>query len=82
VWGSISNAVRQRATPLDLQGRVGSLNMVSVYGGILLGNAIGGFIAEQWGLTAPFWFGFAGAGITLILIWKSLGSIAHADSGE
>ena len=82
VWGAISNAVRQRATPLDLQGRVGSLNMVSVFGGILLGNAIGGFIAEQWGLAAPFWFGFVGAGITLILIWKSLGSIAHADSGE
>lgn len=82
VWGAISNAVRQRATPLDLQGRVGSLNMVSVFGGVLVGNALGGFIAEQWGLAAPFWFGFVGAGITLILIWKSLGSIAHADSGE
>jgi predicted MFS family arabinose efflux permease len=82
VWGAISSAVRQRATPLDLQGRVGSLNMVSVFGGILLGNALGGFIAEQWGLAAPFWFGFAGAGITLILIWRALGSIAHADSGE
>jgi MFS family permease len=82
VWGAISNAVRQRATPLDLQGRVGSLNMVSVFGGVLLGNALGGFIAEQWGLAAPFWFGFVGSGITLILIWKSLGSIAHADSGE
>jgi hypothetical protein len=23
-----------------------------------------------------------GSGITLILIWKALGSIAHADSGE
>lgn len=82
VWGSVSSAVRQRATPLDLQGRVGSLNMVSVYGGMLLGTALGGFIAEQWGLAAPFWFGFVGAGITLILIWKALGSIAHADSGE
>jgi predicted MFS family arabinose efflux permease len=82
VWGSVSSAVRQRATPLDLQGRVGSLNMVSVYGGMLLGTALGGFIAEQWGLTSPFWFGFVGSGITLILIWKALGSIAHADSGE
>ena len=50
--------------------------------GMLLGTALGGFIAEQWGLAAPFWFGFVGSGITLILIWKSLGSIAHADSGE
>lgn len=78
VWGAISNAVRQRATPIELQGRVGSLNMVSVFGGIVLGNALGGFIAEHWGLTAPFWFGFVGAGITLVLIWKALGTIAHA----
>lgn len=82
VWGAISNAVRQRATPLELQGRVGSLNMVSVFGGIVLGNALGGFIAEHWGLTAPFWFGFVGAGITLALIWKALGTIAHAGEPE
>ncbi|WP_275005791.1 MFS transporter [Promicromonospora iranensis] len=82
IWGAISNAVRQRATPIELQGRVSSLNMVSIFGGILLGNAIGGLIAEQWGLAAPFWFGFVGAGITLVLIWRSLGSIAHAGSTE
>ncbi|WP_307865013.1 MFS transporter [Myceligenerans salitolerans] len=80
LWGAISNAVRQRATPMELQGRVGSLNMVSVFGGILLGNALGGVIAEHWGLTAPFWFGFVGAGITLALIWRALGHIAHAES--
>jgi MFS family permease len=82
IWGAISNAVRQRATPIELQGQVSSLNMVSIFGGILLGNAIGGLIAEQWGLAAPFWFGFVGAGITLVLIWRSLGSIAHAGSTE
>ncbi|GAB4086429.1 hypothetical protein GCM10028784_30590 [Myceligenerans cantabricum] len=80
MWGAISNAVRQRATPIELQGRVGSLNMVAVFGGILLGNALGGVIAEQWGLTAPFWFGFVGAGITLALIWRALGHIAHAEA--
>ncbi|GAB3163993.1 hypothetical protein GCM10027059_19270 [Myceligenerans halotolerans] len=80
LWGAISNAVRQRATPMELQGRVGALNMVAVFGGILIGNALGGVIAEQWGLTAPFWFGFVGAGITLVLIWRSLGHIAHAEA--
>lgn len=80
LWGAISNAIRQRATPVELQGRVGSLNMVSIFGGILLGNALGGVIAEHWGLTAPFWFGFVGAGITLALIWRALGSIAHAEA--
>ncbi|MBL0888428.1 MFS transporter [Myceligenerans indicum] len=80
LWGAIANAVRQRATPTELQGRVGALNMVSIYGGILLGNALGGVIAERWGLTAPFWFGFVGAGITLALIWRALGHIAHAEA--
>ena len=36
-------------------------------------------IAGRWGLTAPFWFAFVGSGITLILIWRALAYIAHAD---
>lgn len=80
VWGSISRAVQQRATPLELQGRVASLHMVAIFGGILVGNAIGGLLAERWGLAAPFWFGFVGAGITLALIWRALGHIAHDET--
>ena len=46
---------------------------------MLLGSLLGGLIARQWGLTAPWWFAFAGAGITLALVWRELGHIAHAD---
>ncbi|GAA1860188.1 MFS transporter [Myceligenerans crystallogenes] len=81
VWGAISRAVQQRATPIELQGRVASLNMVSIFAGIMVGNALGGVIAEHWGLAAPFWFGFVGAGITLAVIWRALGHIAHDDAG-
>ena len=80
VWGAISATIRQRATPTELQGRMSSLNMISVFGGILVGNALGGVIAEHWGLTGPFWFGFVGAGITLALIWRALGHIALAET--
>lgn len=79
VWGTLSQAVRQRAVPQELQGRVGSVYMVCVMGGMLLGGLLGGLIAREWGLTAPWWFAFAGSGVTLALVWRSLAQIAHAD---
>jgi predicted MFS family arabinose efflux permease len=79
VWGTVSQTVRQRAVPTEFQGRVGSAYTVGLYGGIVVGQALGGLIAHLWGLTAPFWFAFVGSGITLLLIWRSLGAIAHAD---
>jgi predicted MFS family arabinose efflux permease len=68
-----------RAVPQELQGRVGSLYMIGVFGGIVIGQAIGGVIAQFWGLTGPFWFAFVGSAIILVLIWGQLDHIAHAD---
>jgi predicted MFS family arabinose efflux permease len=79
VWGTLSNAVRQRAVPTEFQGRVGSVYSVCVMGGMLIGSFLGGLIANQWGLVAPWWFAFAGSGLTLVLVWRELGHIAHAD---
>ncbi|MGB7980412.1 MAG: hypothetical protein WCF36_06425 [Candidatus Nanopelagicales bacterium] len=50
---------------------MGSVYMVAVVGGRVIGQAIGGVIASRWGLTAPFWFAFVGAGITLALVCAS-----------
>ncbi|RYB95386.1 MFS transporter [Nocardioides oleivorans] len=80
VWGTLSMAVRQRAVPKELQGRVGSVYMICVMAGMLVGSFLGGVIAHYWGLTAPWWFAFVGAGVTLALVWRSLGHIAHADA--
>jgi len=82
VWGAVSTAVRQRATPRALQGRVSSVYSVCVFGGIVIGQLLGGWIAETWGLTAPFWFAFVGAGITLALVWRQLAHIAHVEPAE
>lgn len=79
VWGTLSQAVRQRAVPSELQGRVGSVYMICVMGGMLVGSLLGGLIAAAWGLTAPWWFAFVGSGLTLAVVWRSLGHIAHAD---
>ena len=79
IWGTTSITVRQRAVPLELQGRVGSVNSIGTFGGMVVGAAIGGPIAGHWGITAPFWFAFVGSGIFVILIWRQLVHIAHED---
>jgi MFS family permease len=78
VWGTISTTVRQRLVPHELQGRVGSVNMVGVFGGMVIGQAVGGLIAQAWGLTAPWWFAFGGAALTLLLMWRQISHIAAA----
>jgi len=79
VWGTTSRTVRMRAVPTELQGRVGSVYLVGVFGGIVVGQAIGGVIARVWGVTGPFWFAFVGSAVILALIWRQLALIAHAD---
>jgi MFS family permease len=78
IWGTISTTVRQRLVPLQLQGRIASVNMVGVFGGLVIGQLLGGLIAQAWGLTAPWWFAFAGSAITLLLVWRSISHIAAA----
>jgi Na+/melibiose symporter-like transporter len=79
VWGTTSRTVRMRAVPMELQGRVGSLYAIGVFGGIVAGQAVGGVIAQIWGITGPFWFAFVGSAVLLALIWRELAHIAHAD---
>jgi MFS family permease len=79
VWGTTSRTVRMRAVPPQLQGRVGSLYSIGVFGGIVAGQALGGVIARIWGITGPFWFAFVGSAVILALIWRELAHIAHAD---
>ena len=82
IWGTTSITVRQRAVPTELQGRVGSVNLVGVFGGLVLGAGLGGVLAQQGGVTAPFWFAFAGSAVFVVLIWRQLSHIAHADEAD
>jgi predicted MFS family arabinose efflux permease len=79
IWGTTSITIRQRAVPTALQGRVGAVNLVGVYGGLVIGAAVGGVIAQHWGVTAPFWFAFVGSALFVVLIWRQLSHIAHVD---
>jgi predicted MFS family arabinose efflux permease len=80
IWGSTSVTVRQQAVPDALQGRVSSVNSIGVYGGLVIGAAMGGPIASHFGVTGPFWFAFAGSGVFLVAMWRQLRHIAHEDT--
>lgn len=80
VWGTTSTTVRQRAVPAEIQGRVNAVYLMAVFGGMVIGSAVGGVLAELWGVTAPFWFAFVGSAVILALIWRTLTQIGHAES--
>jgi MFS family permease len=80
VWGTTATTVRQRAVPERLLGRVTAVYMLGAVGGGLIGTLLGGLIAQRFGLTAPFWFGFIGSAVLLVVIWGTLDDIAHAPS--
>jgi hypothetical protein len=46
---------------------------------LVVGSAIGSTRATHHGVTAPFWFAFTGSAIFVVLLWRELTRIAHAD---
>jgi predicted MFS family arabinose efflux permease len=82
IWGTTSITIRQRAVPEALQGRVSSVNSLGVYGGLVMGAALSGPIADRWGITAPFWFAFVGSALFVVLMWRQLRHIAHQDENS
>jgi predicted MFS family arabinose efflux permease len=82
VWATTSTSVRQRAVPADLQGRVSSVYLLGVQGGVVLGGFAGGAIADAWGITAPFWVAFVGSAGLVAALWRQLAHIAHADEAQ
>lgn len=78
-WGTTVVTVRQRAVPTHLQGRINGVYMVGLMGALVVGNVLGGAIAEVWGVTAPYWFAFTGSALILVVIWRQLSAIVHTD---
>jgi predicted MFS family arabinose efflux permease len=78
VWGTTSTVVRQRAVPDEILGRVTSVYRIAIVGGMAIGTPIGGLLARTFGITAPFWFGFAGSALLVVILWRQFDHIAHA----
>jgi predicted MFS family arabinose efflux permease len=82
VWGTTSTVVRQRAVPDELMGRVTGVYTVGVFGGIVVGTPLGGLLAREFGITAPFWFGFIGSALLVAVLWRQFDKIAHAGDAQ
>ena len=78
VWGTTSEVVRQRAVPDELLGRVTGVYRVAIVGGLVIGTPIGGLLARDYGITAPFWFGFIGSALLVAVLWRRFDDIVHA----
>jgi MFS family permease len=70
LWGIVGNSLRQRLTPPDMLGRVGSTTLFIAAGGNCVGAVLGGVIATKFGLTAPYWVGFAVAIVVSAATWR------------
>jgi MFS family permease len=80
VWWTTSITIRQRAVPDELLGRVGGIYTVGLTGGIVVGTPIGGLLAKTFGITAPFWFGFLGSALLVVVLWREFRHIAHDEA--
>jgi predicted MFS family arabinose efflux permease len=78
VWGTTSEVVRQRAVPDALLGRVTGVYRVAIVGGMVIGTPVGGLLARSFGITAPFWFAFAGSALLVGVLWRQFDHIVHA----
>jgi predicted MFS family arabinose efflux permease len=81
VWGTTSTVVRQRAVPDELLGRVTGVYRVAIVGGLVVGTPVGGLLARTFGITAPFWFAFAGSALLVAVLWRQFEHIVHAGEG-
>jgi hypothetical protein len=39
-------------------------------------------LARSFDVTAPFWFGFVGSALLVLVLWREFDHIAHAGEGE
>ncbi len=70
LWTIVGSSLRQRLTPPEMLGRVGSTGLFIAAGGNCVGAVLGGVIASAFGLTAPYWIGFVVAVIVSAATWR------------
>jgi predicted MFS family arabinose efflux permease len=70
LWNIVGNSLRQRLTPPSMLGRTGSTTLFIAAGGNCVGALLGGAVATRFGVTAPYWTGFAVAIVVAALTWR------------
>ena len=68
VWNVAARTLIQRRTPPEMLGRISSINSTVIITASILGALLGGIVAQQLGLHAPFLLG-----VPLLLVATSVG---------
>ncbi len=76
IWNVVTVSLRQSIVPEHLFGRVNSVYRMLGWGGMPLGALLGGLLARQFGLAAPFWFGAIVLFAVAVVVWKYIGNDA------
>ena len=72
MFSTVSASLRQSLAPANMIGRVHGAYRLASNGGMLAGAALGGLISSRFGLTAPFWLGFAAMTAVSVAVWGTL----------
>lgn len=78
-WNVLSMSLRQQLVPSELFGRVHGAWRTLVWGALPLGSWLGGLIAAQGGLRAPW---FVGAGLFVVVVVVAVPALRSAGSGS
>ncbi|MGN6676730.1 MAG: hypothetical protein ACTHKL_02990, partial [Streptosporangiaceae bacterium] len=70
LWMIVNSSLRQRLTPPEMLGRVGSTNLFIAAGGNCAGALLAGGFAAKFGITAPYWVAFVVAVIVSVTTWR------------
>jgi predicted MFS family arabinose efflux permease len=70
LWGIVGSSLRQRLSPPEMLGRIGSSTLFIAASGNCVGALLGGVLVSQFGLTAPYWVGFVVAIIVSATTWR------------
>lgn len=57
-------------------GRVNSVYMLASVGGAAIGSALGGVLAQQYGLAAPFAIAFVAMVVMTAVAWRPLRNVS------
>jgi MFS family permease len=80
LWSSVANSLLQRLTPPQMLGRVTSTSLFIAAGGNCVGAVLGGVAATEFGITAPYWAGFAIATVISVYTWRAFSRATMAQA--
>jgi MFS family permease len=77
LWNVTTTALRQRAVPSHLLGRVQSVHRLICWGTLPASALVGGVIANEWGVRAPF----VAAALAMVVVVVAAQRLFRAGSG-